>query len=61
LVEIDIYVPGTINGLKYYQFTAIDYASRWRHLEVYDGMGNDCTIKFLTLKQIMDHASRIGM
>ena len=61
LVEINIYVPGTINGLKYYQFTAIDYASRWRHLEVYDGMGNNCAIKFLTLKQIMDHASRIGM
>lgn len=47
LVEIDIYVPGTINGLKYYQFTAIDCASRWRHLEIYDGMGNDCAIKFL--------------
>ncbi|MDD3283578.1 MAG: DDE-type integrase/transposase/recombinase [Candidatus Pacebacteria bacterium] len=48
LVEIDIkYVPGSINGLKYYQFTAIDCASRWRHLEVYDGMGNDCAIKFL--------------
>jgi len=48
LVEIDIkYVPDLINGLKYYQFTAIDCASRWRYLEVYDGMGNDCAIKFL--------------
>ncbi len=48
LVEIDIkYVPESINGLKYYQFTAIDCASRWRYLEVYDGMGNDCAIKFL--------------
>lgn len=37
LVEIDIkYVPDPINGLKYYQFTAIDCASRWRYLKVYD-------------------------
>jgi len=48
LVEIDIkFVPDSIRGLKYYQFTAIDCASRWRYLEVYDGMGNDCAIKFL--------------
>lgn len=48
LVEIDIkYVPDSINGLKYYQFTAIDCASRWRYLKVYDGMGNDCAIHFL--------------
>jgi transposase InsO family protein len=48
LVEIDIkYVPDLINGLKYYQFTAIDCASRWRYLEIYDGMGNDCAVKFL--------------
>jgi transposase InsO family protein len=48
LVEIDIkFVPGSINGLKYYQFTAIDCASRWRYLEIYDGMGNDCAINFL--------------
>lgn len=48
LVEIDIkYVPSPINGLKYYQFTAIDCSSRWRHLEVYDSMGNDRAIEFL--------------
>lgn len=48
LVEIDIkYVPDSINGLKYYQFTAIDCASRWRYLKVYGGMGNDCSINFL--------------
>lgn len=48
LVEIDVkYVPDSINGLKYYQFTAIDCASRWRYLEVYDSMGNDCSIRFL--------------
>ena len=48
LVEIDIkYVPDPINGLKYYQFTAIDCASRWRYLKVYDSMGNDSALKFL--------------
>ena len=48
LVEIDIkYVPDSINGLRYYQFTAIDCASRWRYLEAYNGMGNDCAVSFL--------------
>lgn len=48
LVEIDIkYVPGTINGLEYYQYTAIDCASRWRYLKIYDGLGNNCSINFL--------------
>lgn len=47
LVEIDIkYIPDSVNGLKYYQFTAIDCASRWRYLKIYDGMGNDCSIHF---------------
>ncbi len=37
LVEIDVkFVPGRIAGKRYYQYTAIDTASRWRHMEVYD-------------------------
>ena len=37
LLEMDVkYVPGVIQGLKYYQYTVIDTASRWRHLEVFD-------------------------
>ena len=37
LVEIDVkYVPGKIAGKRYFQYTAIDTASRWRHMEVYD-------------------------
>lgn len=37
LVEIDVkYVPGRVAGQRYYQYTAIDCASRWRHLEIYD-------------------------
>jgi transposase InsO family protein len=37
LLELDVkHVPGAIQGLKYYQYTVIDTASRWRHLEVFD-------------------------
>ncbi len=36
LVEIDVkYVPGRVENKRYYQYTAIDTASRWRHLAVY--------------------------
>lgn len=48
LVEIDVkYVPGTVAGLKYFQYTAIDTASRWRYLNVYDEQSNNHSIKFL--------------
>ncbi len=37
LIEIDVkYVPGKVAGKRYFQYTAIDTASRWRHLEVYE-------------------------
>ena len=37
LVEIDVkYVPGKIAGKRYFQYTAIDCASRWRYLKVFD-------------------------
>ncbi len=37
LIEIDVkYVPGTIEDKPYFQYTAIDCASRWRYLEAYD-------------------------
>ncbi len=36
LMEMDVkHVPGPIAGQKYYQYTVIDTASRWRHLEVF--------------------------
>ena len=36
-VEIDVkYVPGIVAGRQYFQYTAVDRASRWRHLEIYD-------------------------
>lgn len=48
LIEIDVkYVPGTIAGMKYFQYTAIDTASRWRHLAVYDSQTNFHSILFL--------------
>lgn len=48
LVEIDIkYVPNKIENKRYYQFTAIDCASRWRHLKIYDDQSSNSAIKFL--------------
>ena len=47
-VEIDVkYVPGTVAGQQYFQYTAIDRASRWRHLEVYDEQVNHHSVLFL--------------
>jgi len=48
LVEIDIkFVPERIGGRKYYQFTAIDCATRWRCLKAYDDASTFAAIKFL--------------
>lgn len=50
LVEIDVkYVPGRIAGKRYYQYTAIDTASRWRHLEIFDEQSSYHSIKFLKI------------
>lgn len=48
LVEIDVkYVPGRVAGKRYFQYTAIDLASRWRHLQVYDEQTNNHSVEFL--------------
>lgn len=48
LVEIDIkYVPKRVKNRRYYQFTAIDCASRWRYLKIYDDGSNLSALKFL--------------
>ena len=48
LVEIDVkYVPGIVAGRQYFQYTAADKASRWRHLEIYDEQVNHHSILFL--------------
>lgn len=48
LVEIDVkYVPNLIENKQYYQFTAIDCASRWRYLKIYETYSNTDSVKFL--------------
>ena len=50
LVEIDVkHVPGPIKGMKYFQYTAIDTASRWRHLEIFDQETTHHSIEFLKI------------
>jgi len=47
LIEIDIkFVPKRLGNKRYFQFTAIDSATRWRYLQVYDSMGNDEALGF---------------
>ena len=40
-------MPKTVANKQYYQFTAIDCATRWRYLEIYDDYSNFHSIKFL--------------
>lgn len=48
LVEIDVkYVPGRVAGKRYFQYTAIDTASRWRYLAVYGEETNNHSVLFL--------------
>lgn len=48
LVEIDIkYVPKRIENKRYYQFTAIDCACRWRYIQIYEGQYNFNAVCFL--------------
>jgi len=48
LVEIDVkYVPDLVENRQYYQFTAIDCASRWRYLKIYNNYSNSDSIDFL--------------
>lgn len=48
LVEIDVkYVPGRVAGKRYYQYTAIDTASRWRYLKIYSEQTNFHSVLFL--------------
>jgi len=58
LVEIDVkFVPDKIGGRRYYQFTAIDCASRWRYLRAYENADNASAILFLKeLTNVVDFA-----
>lgn len=55
LVEVDVkYVPDEIRGRRYYQFTAIDCATRWRYLQAYENADNASAVTFL--KELMRFA-----
>jgi len=43
------YFPGAIQGLKYYQYTVIDTASRWRHLKIFDEQTTHHSIKMMKI------------
>lgn len=48
LIELDIkYVPQKLNGRRYYQFTAIDVATRWRYMQVYESASTRSALDFL--------------
>lgn len=48
LLEIDVkFVPTKIEGRRYFQYTAIDCATRWRYLAAYDSQANHHSIAFL--------------
>lgn len=48
LVEIDVkYVPHKLDGQRYFQYTAIDCASRWRCLAIFPEQANGNSIAFL--------------
>lgn len=48
LVEIDVkYVPRKIGGKPYFQYTAIDVSSRWRHLAIFEEQSTWHSVQFL--------------
>lgn len=48
LIEIDVkHVPGRVAGKRYFQYTAIDTASRWRYLRVFEEESTHHTLVFL--------------
>jgi len=48
LIEIDVkYVPKEVEGRQLYQFTAIDCASRWRFMKLYECQSNYEALEFL--------------
>lgn len=48
LIEIDVkYVPRKLDGQRYYQYTAIDCASRWRYLAIFPEQANGNSVAFL--------------
>lgn len=53
LVEIDVkHVPGSVAGKRYFQYTAIDVASRWRYLRIFEEESTHHTVVFF--KDVID-------
>jgi transposase InsO family protein len=52
LLEMDVkHVPGPVQGKKYFQYTVIDTASRWRHLEIFPEEGTHNAIRMMEIVQ----------
>lgn len=48
LIEIDVkHVPGFVAGKAYFQYTAIDCASRWRYLRIFEEESTYHSVTFL--------------
>lgn len=48
LIEMDVkYVPKKLGDKQYYQYTAVDVATRWRYIEIYDSQTSYNSIQFL--------------
>ena len=48
MVEIDVkFVPDRINGVRYYQFTGIDCATRWRYMQIYQEIDTASALAFV--------------
>lgn len=55
LVEIDVkYVPESIEGKQYFQYTATDVAGRWRYLKAFDEQISFNSVRFAT--EVRDRA-----
>ena len=49
LVEIDVkHVPGLVAGKPYFQYTAIDVASRWRYLRIFEEESSFHSVMFFS-------------
>jgi transposase InsO family protein len=52
-------VPGRVDSIRYYQFTAIDCATRWRYLKIYEDKSNYNAVRFLKeLIKVFPHRIR---
>lgn len=60
LLEMDVkHVPGHIANKRYFQYTVIDTATRWRHLEVFDAESTYHAVRMMEIvKEKFHHTIR---